>query len=157
MKKIAVIGIGNTIRKDDGIGIYLLDQLSKRKKEFAKNIDFIDGGTGGLNLFHIFSDYEIILIIDAVNFGLKPGEFKFFRPKDVKSKKISFDFSTHDTDFLKVIKLSENISKKEQSFFIFGVQPSDTSLGEGLSKILQKNFNLILDKLLKKIEIIEEV
>lgn len=156
MKKIGVIGIGNPLRKDDGIGIYLLDKLIKRKEEFSENIDFIDGGTGGINLLHDFSDFDTIVIVDAVNFGGKPGDFKWFQPEDVHSNKISFDFSTHDNNFLKVIQLSKNIDKKPKSFFIFGVQPEFFSIGEELSNTLQQKFNFILDKLIKKIKTIDE-
>jgi len=156
MKKIGVIGIGNPLRKDDGIGINLLEKLIDRKKDFSENIDFIDGGTGGMNIIHDFSDYETIVIVDAVNFNEKPGFFKWFNSEDVNSEKISFDFTTHENDFLKVIKLSKNISKKTKTFFIFGIQPEDTSIGDELSEILRQKFNLILDNLIEKIKTINE-
>ena len=52
MKKIAVIGIGNPLRSDDGIGIVLIEKLIENKESFSKNVDFLDGGTGGFNLLH---------------------------------------------------------------------------------------------------------
>jgi len=156
MKKIGVIGIGNTLRADDGIGILLLEKIIERKKEFSKNIDFIDGGTGGISILPIFSNYDIIVIVDAVHFGEKPGEFKWFKPNDVKSEKLPLEFTTHDNDFLKVIKLSKSISKKPKTFFIFGIQPADTSMRKNLSKILKQNLNLILDNLIEKIKSIDE-
>lgn len=156
MKKIGVIGIGNPLRADDGIGIRLLEEIIERKKEFSKNIDFIDGGTGGISILPIFSNYDVIVIVDAVNFGEKPGEFKWFKASDVKSDKRLLEFTTHGNDFLKVIELSKSISKKPKTFFIFGIQPEDTMIGENLSKILKQNLNLILDKLIEKIKIIDE-
>ena len=151
MKKISVIGIGNPLKTDDGLGIYLLEKCIERKKEFSERITFIDGGTGGMNLIHTFSDYDIIIIVDAVNFGGQPGEVKWFKPEEVDSTKLSLGFSIHETDFLKIIQLSKSIDKTPKSFFIFGIQPADISPGKWLSKILQQHFDLILDKLVKKI------
>ena len=69
MKKKCIVGLGNPLYHDDGIGIYLLEQLQKHPTQTLNEYDFIDGGTGGLTLLHIFDDYQIIYIIDAVNMG----------------------------------------------------------------------------------------
>ena len=60
MKKVCVIGIGNTLRRDDGIGIVLLEKLIERKNKLPKNVDFINGGTGGMNLLHILVCYDAV-------------------------------------------------------------------------------------------------
>ena len=52
MKKIGVIGIGNPLRRDDGIGILLLEKLVERKENMPDDIEYIDGGTGGMNRNH---------------------------------------------------------------------------------------------------------
>jgi len=59
MKKIGVIGIGNPLRKDDGIGIVLLEKLVEIKDDLPDDIEYIDGGTGGMNLLHLFARFDI--------------------------------------------------------------------------------------------------
>ena len=141
MKNIGIIGIGNPLRCDDGIGIVLLGHLTKRKKDLPSNINFIDGGIGGMNLLHLFTRFELVVLIDAVKFNGKPGEFRFFNSKDLKSRKISVRTSIHESDVLKIIDMARNLYDYKNDIFIFGVQPKDTSFGQKLSSELEKNLD----------------
>ena len=103
MKKTAIIGIGNPLRRDDAIGIILLEKLVEKKDDLPDNIELIDGGTGGMNLLHILSCFDKVLIVDAVDFKGSVGEVKLFKAEDAISEKTSIGFSTHETDFFKII------------------------------------------------------
>ncbi|MDH7517548.1 MAG: hydrogenase maturation protease [Candidatus Thermoplasmatota archaeon] len=151
MKKSAVIGIGNTMRKDDGIGIILIEKLLEQKEKLPKNIEFIDGGIGGMNLLHLLVNFDFAMIVDAVNFGGQPGETRVFTLDEIKSKKIQAKTSTHESDFLKIIELSKQLNECPEEIIVFGVQPKDTSHGQNLSAELEKKLSSILDNL--KIEI----
>ena len=152
MNKNAVIGIGNPFRSDDGIGIILLNELIKRKKEF-KNIDFIDGGTGGFNLLHDLSKYKKILIIDAVNMGKNPFESEFFNIENIKNNKdIHLNISTHNENFLDIIKLSEKLDEKPDKIYVFAVQPKNLNYNGNLSKELLENIDNYIFKLIEKIK-----
>lgn len=131
--KIAVIGIGNPLRKDDGIGIVLLERLRKQKKKLSPTLEFIDGGTGGMNLLHILSQYDTVIIIDAVDFRGKPAENHMYQLEEMYSRKTAVSVSTHESDFLKVIRLSEQLQKRPYKVFIFAVQPKDVSFGTTFS------------------------
>lgn len=147
MTKTAVVGVGNPLRKDDGIGIYLLNKLSKKEK-IPRNIELIDGGTGGMSLLHIFPDYDDVLIIDAVDFNEEIGEVKIFTLEDVCSDKSPVKVSTHESDVLKIINLMQNLEEDTpEKIYVFGVQPKDTSYGEVLSSELQKKIDPIFKKL----------
>ena len=147
MKKIGVIGIGNTLRKDDGIGIILIEKLVEQKDKPSKQIEFIDGGTGGMNLLHLLVRFDSVILVDAVNFGGKPGETRMFTLGEIKSKKIPVKMSTHESDFLKIIELSKQLKECPEKIFIFGIQPKDTSHGRNISIELEKKLQTILDKL----------
>ena len=154
MKKIGVIGIGNPLRRDDGIGIVLLEKLIEKKDELPSDIEYIDGGTGGMNLLHLLARFDIAIILDAVNFDGHPGELRLFTSEEVRSKKVSLNISTHESDFLKVIQLSKELEKQPDELFIFGIQPKDTSFGKGLSPELQRNIELLLIRLQTEIKTI---
>jgi len=154
MKRIGVIGIGNPLRKDDGIGIVLLEKLVEKKDELSSNTELIDGGTGGMNLLHLLARFDIAIILDAVNFDGHPGELRLFTSEEVRSKKISLNISTHESDFLKVIQLSKELEEQPDELFIFGIQPKDTSFGKGLSPELQRNIELLLIRLQTEIKTI---
>jgi hydrogenase maturation protease len=151
MKKTAVIGIGNTLRQDDSIGIVLLDKLKQKKEELNEKIEFIDGGSGGMNLLHYLADFDKVFIIDAVDFGGKPGEFRFFQKDDVVSKKIKIHFSTHENDFLKIINLSEELNEMPEKLFIFGIQPKNMGIGSNLSPELSESLEKNLNQITKEI------
>ena len=147
MKKIGVIGIGNPLRKDDGIGIVLLEKLVEIKDDLPDDIEYIDGGTGGMNLLHLFARFVIVVFIDAVNFGGEIAESKFFNSEDVISKNIQIKISTHGSDILKIIQLSKKLGENPDEIFIFGVQPQDMTPGTRLSHEIQENIDLLVDNL----------
>ena len=147
MKKIGVIGIGNPLRKDDGIGIVLLEKLVEIKDDLPDNIEYIDGGTGGINLLHLFARFDIVVIIDAVNFGGEIARSKFFNSEDVISKNIQIKISSHGSNILKIIQLSKKLGENPDEIFIFGVQPKDMKPGTRLSYEIQENIDLLVNNL----------
>jgi len=156
MKKIGVIGIGNPLRKDDGVGIILLKRLQERKKEFPKNVIFVDGGTGGINILHLFAGFDIVLIIDAVDYKEKPGQSKVFTVDEIQSQKTQIRWSTHEADFLTVLELSKQLGELPQKLFIFGVQQKDFSYGNQLSNELTTVFEEVYKKLVEEIRLLSE-
>lgn len=152
MKKHAVIGVGNPFRGDDGIGVFLLQKLQKQYTILKGTIDFIDGGTGGMNLFHLISPYEIVILVDAVDFNASPGAFLFFSSEDIKeSKKVSSLISTHGCDVFSVLKNVDDHSDQPTKVFIFGVQPKEVKLSQGFSKEIQQNIPVYLEELTHRI------
>ena len=152
MKKICVIGIGNPLRKDDGIGIVLLKKLIQNKKTLPKNIEFIDGGTGGMNILHILPKYDTVVFIDAVQLNAAPGSYSFFSADEIKEDKKTDLFSTHADQLPQVIKLSRQLKELPKQLYIFGIQPKDISFGADLSNILQNNIETLFVKLTNEIK-----
>jgi len=151
MKKIGIIGLGNPLRQDDSIGINLIEKLVKKKNSFAKNIEFIDGGTGGISLIHLFAKFDIVLLIDAIDFNAKPGDIKFFKIDDKIYSDKNINFTTHEENILNVLKISEKIDEKPE-VYMFGIQPKETDFENKLTKELENKIELILSKLEEKIK-----
>lgn len=147
MKKIGVIGIGNPLRRDDGIGILLLKKVMEKKHEIPENIEYIDGGTSYLSLIHDLERFDIVVFIDAVDFGGKPGDSKIFDYEEVISKKINFNISTHGEDIAQIITLSEDIDVIPERIVFFGVQPKNVSFGDDISDELSSKVNVLIDDL----------
>ncbi len=152
MKKIGVIGIGNPLRSDDGIGIVLIEKLIEHKEFFPENIDFLDGGTGGFNILHDLSKYEEVVFIDAVNINKKPGETMFLNIDDIRSKNQGFNLTTHCQDFLKIIDLSEKLKEKPSEIYLYAVQPKDLSHSRGVSQEVKGKLSIIFKDLKEKID-----
>lgn len=155
MKKkqnIGIIGLGNPLRHDDGIGLALLDFIQRHKKEFEGEITLVDGGAGGMKLLHQLARFNIVLLIDAVDFKGKPGDTRLFTTEQIQSEKTPITLSTHDSDFLNVISLSRELHELPKTLVLFGIQPYDLSYGAGLSDLLASALNSMGLKLKKEIQ-----
>lgn len=125
----AVIGIGNPLRGDDGAGIAVLELLSSLPD---KGVRLIELGTGGINLVHELAGLDSAVIVDAAEFGGRPGEIKAFSPDDVKSLK-TVGYSLHDWDLFTSIDISKRMGECPDNLRIVVVQPVELGPVEGLS------------------------
>ena len=100
---IKIIGFGNIMMGDDGIGIRVIEEIQKNGVfEDNKNIEVIDGGTSGVDLVFMIQQADKAVIIDAVDAGQQTGEIVIFSPENIreikKKKKGLKSFSLHDID-----------------------------------------------------------
>lgn len=146
-EEIGIIGLGNPLNGDDGIGIVLIQKLEKRGN--FPNISIFDAGTGGMKVLHFLKDLDKVIIIDAVNLGKEPGDFVFFSPEDVKS--LRNPSGTHDSNLFEVLELSEDLGEIPDEITIMGIQPKITDIGEDLSDEVENNIENMLDSLEEKI------
>lgn len=149
--KVAIIGVGNKLRRDDGIGLVILESLrSFYKKE---NIDYLDFGIASFDLIHRIKDYRTVLLIDGIDtLSLKPGEFKIFGLKEVVYTLKNSPTSTHDLNLKNLFDICGKLKIKTK-IYIAGIQVKDTSFGEGLTLSLEEkvgffaeNINLFFEK-----------
>lgn len=147
MGKLGVLGVGNTLKGDDGIGIVLLNRL--RESEISGEVEFYEVGTSGMNILHHLKDLDTALIIDAIRSKGKPGESVFFSPDDVDN-----DLQvrgTHDANLLEAIELSESMGERPEKVVIMGVIPESMELNEDLSPPLQDRLPELEDRLREKV------
>ncbi len=139
--RTAVIGIGNPLMGDDGIGPRLIVELRSRG---ASGADLIDLGTGGIRLVHELSRYDRVILIDAADMGLDPGEHRIFSPEDAVSVKFNRGYSLHDWDLMRSIEISRELGEAPPSITIFAIQPRSIGQGEGLSLEIDERIDLYL-------------
>ncbi len=142
-----IIAIGNTLKRDDGIGIALLREIKER--DFPKTVNTFEIGVASMDLLHVLGDLDKAMIIDAVHFGGPPGDFRFFTPKDVESLQESR--GPHTTNILDVLELSEEMGELPEEIIIMGIEPEDTSFGEDLSHSLEEKFPELVEYLDDKV------
>ena len=152
-KKIAVIGLGNTLRKDDGIGIIVLESLLKSSQH--PQIDYLNFGIASFDLVHRMEKYERILLIDGIDAGLKPGELKIFELKDISYNLKGPALSTHEFDLKSLFELYKRFELKSR-IYVAGIQVQDVSFGDSLSQPLKDSLEhsisearIFVDKILE--------
>ena len=79
MKKILILGIGNVLMGDEGVGVHSIKALEK--KSLPEEVDMLDGGTGGFHLMAYFQEYENVIRIDATMDKKPAGTVSVIEPK----------------------------------------------------------------------------
>jgi hydrogenase 3 maturation protease len=123
--KVVILGIGNTMRSDDGIGSLLTQQI-KDKVPFV----VIDAGFSPENYLGkiVKENPDNIIIIDAVDFGAKPAEFRILEAQDLKATNL---FATHNASLSLTINYLQGILKAD--IIILIIQPKSIAFGTNLS------------------------
>jgi hydrogenase maturation protease len=132
-KDTVVVGIGNPLMSDEGVGVHLIQRLLNLPDKYP-SVEFVDGGTGGLSILHTISDRCKAVIIDCARMGAEPGTIKRFTPQDVQSTKTLSHQSLHEADLLKLIDLASQLGRCPAEVVIFGIEPASIEPGLRLSR-----------------------
>ena len=117
--KTIVLGIGNPILRDDGVGIHAANQLKQHVND--PNVTIDEAMTGGMNLLDLIVGYDKAILIDAINIkGAKNGEVKRLLLSDFSS--IHSD-NPHDVSLMDAMKLADRLGEKRipQEVVIIGI------------------------------------
>ena len=104
--RVLILGIGNLLWADEGFGVRAVEELH-RAYDFPANVRLMDGGTQGIYLVQHIREADILVVFDAVDYGLPPGTLKRVEgdevPKFLGIKKISL----HQTGFQEVLSAAD--------------------------------------------------
>ena len=139
-KPTIVLGLGNPLMSDEGIGIFLINRLAELSEQFS-DVDFFDAGTGGITLLHLFEGRDRAIIIDCAFMDEEPGRIRRFTPDQVKSVKQLAHQSLHEQDIMKIIEMAKLMEQCPKEIVLFGIQPKTITLGQIISKELEENID----------------
>ena len=147
---ITVLGIGNLLMGDEGVGIHLIQTLEKFYT-FSPSINLIDGGTTGLDLIPYFENCEKMIIVDAVDFQEEPGHIGTLHNEEIHYR-FNTKLSLHHAglaDVLSVIKLTDIPSP---DMMLIGVQPLIVEMGIKLSDVISDKMGKVLSIIIEKLK-----
>lgn len=131
-----VVGLGNPLMGDEGIGNHLVTILEERFRK-KETIRFIDAGSAEFRILHAIAGKKKAIIIDCAKMKENPGTIRRFTPDDVRNLDMYKQFSLHEGDLLQILKLSRTLGEYPGEVVIFGIEPGDISERETLSSSLQ--------------------
>lgn len=138
-----IIGLGNLLLSDEGIGIHALRQLEQHF-DFTPKVALVDGGTTGLDLLELFSQYETILLLDALFARDAPaGDIRILR-NDAILAALSKKMSMHHLGISDVLALTQLLDYRPREIVLLGVVPENLDLGTELSLPIQGQLPTIL-------------
>ena len=163
--KILVLGIGNLLFGDEGIGVHFVNYMGEKYRfESEHELDLVDGGTLAQRLIPIIVEYDRLIIIDTINApGVQSGEVYFF-DFDAVPDVVDWQGSAHEVEMLQTLNMMDLVGDRPQTM-IMGVVPTvieatEFSLSEGVAaavplmeKTLVDHLNTLGIEAVKKAEI----
>ena len=149
-KAVIVIGLGNTLMSDEGLGVHVVQRLSDFADKFPQ-VDFTDAGTGGVSILHLISGKDKAIFIDCAKMGEKSGAIKKFTLREIKSTKVLSHQSLHEVDLIKIIEMAGRLGQCPADIIIFGIEPQSVEPGRELSETLADRLNEYVTEICKEL------
>src|SRR5208337_1409301 len=147
--KVLVLGVGNLLLKDDGVGVHLINAL--RETPFPDNVQLIDAGTVSHQLIPLFHETDYLILVDAVSANDVPGSIYRFSPDDLNFFPTEYKWSLHEMNLIDILQMAEMTGAKPDTIII-GVQPKDASswsleLSDEVAAVLPRVRELVVEEL----------
>lgn len=150
MGKVAVLGVGNLILSDEGLGVRAVE-LMRERYDFPEEVELIDGGTLGIDLLYYLEGSQKLLILDAILGGGKPGTLYRYEGDEVKAyfrRKVSM----HELGIQEVLGLMEVLEKSPEEIVVMGIEPESFEPGTELSESVSRSLPKLIDEALIQLE-----
>jgi hydrogenase maturation protease len=147
-QRIVIIGVGNMLMKDEGVGIHAIQELEKQA--LPKDVKIIDGGTSP-DLIAYTRAGDKMIIIDAAKAGGEPGAVYRFKPEDLASEKPELA-SAHQMGVVENLSLMSFAGSKPRDVIIIGIEPAEIDWGMELSPVIQQKLPDIIKIVMREIE-----
>lgn len=146
---ILVLGIGNVLLTDEGIGVRALKEL-ERRYTFPANVELLDGGTAGIELLRHIRNRDYLIIIDAMKYGQKPGTITRFEGNEVPAA-FRTRISPHQLGLSDLLAAAMLTDELPQNLVLYGIEPESIDIGLDLTDTvedsLEKLFSAVADEL----------
>lgn len=185
MRPILILGLGNPLQGDDGVGCRVVEELQRviasrpersvaesnetakqspdRNVEIASaqksclamtdwdNVEVMDGGTPGIGLLNLLEGRTRVIIVDAAEMGLAPGEFRRFTADQVTLTGSAQRLSLHRSGVTDALALAQALNLKLPEIVFFGVQPASVEWRASLSPAVHAAVPRVLDAILDEL------
>ncbi|MGA1979934.1 MAG: HyaD/HybD family hydrogenase maturation endopeptidase [Sedimentisphaerales bacterium] len=155
-KHILVLGLGNILLKDEGIGVHIAHQL--QKQELLDNVEVIDGGTAAMDMLLSQEGLEKLVVIDAIKAGRKPGTIYKARLKAGEMDKLARIFccdkdlkiSSHQFGLIDALAAAQMCNRAPREIVIIGVEPKEINYGMELTEQVSRKVPEIIKMVLEE-------
>jgi hydrogenase maturation protease len=149
MARTVVIGLGNPLMGDDGVGLAVLARL--REAWQLDGVDLVDGATWGLSLLPVIEDAERLVLVDAIAANRQPGDvIELLR--DRLPIYLSRKLSPHQVDMRDALAVAELRGRLPNDVVAIGVQPERVTLGTELSAPVARQLDALVRAVVAQLE-----
>jgi len=143
---VLVLGIGNLIMGDDGVGVLVAQRLQQEYR-FTDNVEIMDGGTLGLDLLPKLENITNLIMIDAVETGQKPGSCVRLCGQELPIA-LETKVSPHQMGLKDLLAVSELMGHSPKEMVLIGVQPGSIEMEVGLTKEVEAQLETLISNVL---------
>ena len=156
--RVLVVGVGNLLLKDEGIGVHVAEKLQKHN--LPGNVEVIDGGTAGIDILLSQAGLDKLVVIDAIRFGKKPGTIYKLRFKGKEENKLArlfgpdsrAEISLHQLGLIDALAAAEKLNCLPKEIVIIGIEPNQISPGLELTEQVKQKIPKIVNVVLEEIK-----
>jgi hydrogenase maturation protease len=146
-KKIVILGIGNVILRDEGVGVHAVRELEGR--DLPPRVQVIDGGTALMDLLPVIQEAARIIVIDALKGGGEAGTIYRVTPDDLMAE-TERALSLHQVGLLEVLGMVKQLGGDPQ-VVIIGVEPKEISWGMELTPEVEARLPRVIDAVFEEL------
>ena len=147
--QVLVLGVGNILLQDEGVGVHVVQEL-QRRFQVPAGVEVLDGGTAGMCLIEDILDKDYVIILDAVQTGQPPGTVVRLRGEEVPAL-LQQCLSPHQLGLSDVLATLALIDKKPQNLVLIGIVPKSMELSLELSKEIEQQVDVLVDKVVAEL------
>ncbi len=140
---LVVLGLGNLLMGDDGLGVRALERLAAAFAPDART-RFLDGGTLGLALIPYIERADALLVVDAVATGAEPGTLVRLEADEVPSR-VDVRLSPHELGVVDILAGATFSGRRPEPTILLGVGPADISFGVDLSTAVAQSLPALVE------------
>ena len=144
-----VIGLGNPLMGDDGIGLAALEALVASWD--VDGVELVDGGTWGMNLLPLIESADTVILLDAIHLGRAPGTVIELEG-DAVPRRLAAKLSPHQIDLAEVLALAALRETLPRRLVAIGIQPAEVEMRTALSPAVAAAMPLMLERVAQRLE-----
>jgi hydrogenase maturation protease len=148
---VLIIGVGNPLARDEGVGIRAVERL--RERTLPPGVQVLDAGTDLLSALPAMGEADRVVLLDAVRAGGRPGAIYRLTRDDLLARSTNEPEwrSAHDLSVVSALRLAESTGQAMPPMVVFGVEPAEVALGEGLTPPVEAALDTLVEKVLAEV------
>jgi hydrogenase maturation protease len=146
---ILVLGIGNVLLTDEGIGVRALNEL-ERRYTFPENVELLDGGTAGIELLRHIRKRDYLIIIDAMKFNQIPGTVTRVEGNDVPAA-FRTRISPHQLGLSDLLAAAMLTDELPPNLVLYGVEPENLDIGLDLTDTVEASVEKLTEAIIEEL------
>ena len=148
--KITLIGLGNLLMQDEGVGVHAVRYL-ETYYEIPPGLEVVDGGTFGLDLLPYIENRDRVLFVDAVNFRKEPGYIGVLQNQEIPAL-FGVKGSLHHLGLMDVLAAAQLLEVIPPEICLIGIQPQTIATGLELTDLIQGRLASLVARILEQLQ-----